>query len=411
MDNNLENKIKNIGIFWESVEWGGVDSYLYNLISSDVFKKINIVIFTNNYNLGAKKLSDKLANKKITFVYFKSLGLINSKNIFFKLLLNLLKPIFFLISIIQFYFLLKNYKFEVFMGQCGGYGDFGSEMASMFAAKILGYPVKTLVIHHACIKPIFWNTTLNLINNFLSKILTSVIFVSKATKDSVTNKSNLLDRSSNLKDLVIYNGVSKTKIIKDNNNINELINKNSKDILSIGMMSRIEVYKGHIDLVQGFSKLPKSVKDKFKVYFIGEGSEEEIKNLKKIILSENIEKYFVFTGYINLDSTLIASKLDLLLSLTRTYEGFGLSIVEAMSVGTPVMATNVGAVSEYLNTNNSTLVEASNISQITKELNNFVENKVLWDKRAEVGKKEILEKFDSELMAKNYLNHFFENLS
>ena len=225
MDNNLENKIKNIGIFWESVEWGGVDSYLYNLISSDVFKKINIVIFTNNYNLGAKKLSDKLANKKITFVYFKSLGLINSKNIFFKLLLNLLKPIFFLISIIQFYFLLKNYKFEVFMGQCGGYGDFGSEMASMFAAKILGYPVKTLVIHHACIKPIFWNTTLNLINNFLSKILTSVIFVSKATKDSVTNKSNLLDRSSNLKDLVIYNGVSKTKIIKDNNNINELINK------------------------------------------------------------------------------------------------------------------------------------------------------------------------------------------
>jgi glycosyltransferase involved in cell wall biosynthesis len=410
MENNSENKIKNIGIFWESVEWGGVDSYLYNLISSDAFQKINIVIFTNKYNLGAKKLSHKIADEKIKFVYFKSLSLISSKNIFFKLLLNLLKPIFFLISILQFYFLLKKYKFEVFMGQCGGYGDFGSEMASMFAAKFLGYPVKTLVIHHACIKPIFWNTTLNLINNFLSKILTSVIFVSKATKDSVTNKSNLLDRSSNLKDLVIYNGISKNKKIKDNN-IDELINKNSKDIFLIGMMSRIETYKGHIDLVKGFSKLAKSVKDKFKVYFIGEGSEEEIKNLKKIILSENLKKYFVFTGYINLDSTLIASKLDLLLSLTRTYEGFGLSIVEAMSVGTPVMATNVGAVSEYLNKNNSTLVEASNIDQITKELTNFAENKVLWDKRAEIGKKEIQERFDSEQMAKNYLNHFMQNLN
>ena len=410
MNNNSENKIKNIGIFWESVEWGGVDSYLYNLISSDAFQKINVVIFTNRYNLGAKKLLDKLNNKRITFVYFKSLNLIRSKNIFLKLLLNFLKPIFFLISILQFYFLLKKYKFEVFMGQCGGYGDFGSEMASMFAAKFLGYPVKTLVIHHACIKPIFWNTTLNLINNFLSKILTSIIFVSKATKDSVTNKSNLLDRSSNLKDLVIYNGIPKNKIMKDDN-INELIKKKSKDIFLIGMMSRIEAYKGHIDLVKGFSKLPKGVKDKFKIYFIGEGSEEEIKNIKKIILSEDLEKYFEFTGYINLDSMLIASKLDLLLSLTRTYEGFGLSIVEAMSVGTPVMATNVGAVSEYLNTNNSTLVEASNIDQISKELNNFAENKVLWDERAKIGKKEILEKFNSELMAKNYLNHFSQNLN
>ncbi len=411
MENISENKIKNIGIFWESVEWGGVDSYLYNLINSDSFKKINIVIFTNKHNLGAIKLLDKITKKKITFVFFKSLGLIKSKNIFLKLLLNLLKPVFFLISIFQFYFLMKKYKFDVFMGQCGGYGDFGSEMASIFAAKFLGYPIKTLVIHHACIKPIFWNTTLNLVNNFLSKILTSVIFVSKATKESVTNKSNLLDRSSNLKDIVIYNGVPKVEITQDENDIDALFEKNSKDTFLIGMMSRIESYKGHMDLVKGFNKLPKNVKDKFKIYFIGEGNEEEIKNLKKIILSENIEKYFTFTGYIKLDSTLIASKLDLLLSLTRTYEGFGLSIVEAMSVGTPVMATNVGAVSEYLNKYNSTLIEASNVDQITKELKNFAENKVLWDKRAEIGKKDILEKFNSELMAKNYLNHFLQNLN
>ena len=82
-----------------------------------------------------------------------------------------------------------------------------------------------------------------------------------------------------------------------------------------------------------------------------------------------------------------------------------------MSVGTPVMATNVGAVSEYLNKYNSTLIEASNVDQITKELKNFAENKVLWDKRAEIGKKDILEKFNSELMAKNYLNHFLQNLN
>ena len=71
----------------------------------------------------------------------------------------------------------------------------------------------------------------------------------------------------------------------------------------------------------------------------------------------NLEKYFVFTGYIEEDSISIVSRLDLLVSVTRTFEGFGLSIAEAMSVGTPVLCTKVGAIPEYLNNENSTLIE------------------------------------------------------
>ena len=82
-----------------------------------------------------------------------------------------------------------------------------------------------------------------------------------------------------------------------------------------------------------------------------------------------------------------------------------------MSIGTPVLATKVGAVTEYLNQDNSTLIEASNIDQITNALNDFVINKPLWDTRAEVSKNTIIKKFTSEIMAKNYLNHFIQNLS
>ncbi len=133
------------------------------------------------------------------------------------------------------------------MGQCGGYGNFRSEMASIFVAKFLGFPVRTLVIHHACTKPIFWNTLLNLINNFLSKFLTSVISVSKATRESVFNKSNLLDRSSDLKDLVIYNGVPVNQKISDTSKVDKLIYKESKNIFLLGMLSRIESYIMYID--------------------------------------------------------------------------------------------------------------------------------------------------------------------
>ena len=157
MENNLKGKVKNIGIIWEGEDWGGVDTYLYNLINTKTFNEIDVVIFTNKNNLGAKRLFKNLKGKKVGLVYFNSLNSFAPHNIFFKILLNLLKPLFFLVSIFQFYFLLRNYKFEVFMGQCGGYGDFRSEMASIFIAKFLGFPVRSLVICHACIKPIFWH--------------------------------------------------------------------------------------------------------------------------------------------------------------------------------------------------------------------------------------------------------------
>ena len=411
MENNLKGKVKNIGIIWEGEDWGGVDTYLYNLINTKTFNEIDVVIFTNKNNLGAKRLFKNLKGKKVRLVYFNSLNSFAPHNIFLKILFNLLKPLFFLISIFQFYFLLRNYKFEVFMGQCGGYGDFRSEMASMFIAKILKFPVRTLVMHHHCAKPIFWNTLLNLINNLISKIVTSVISVSKATRDSVFHKSNLLDRNANLKDLIIYNGVPVNQKNIDTTEINNIIYKDSEDIFLLGMLSRIESYKGHMDLIKGFKKLPKNTQNKLKIYFIGDGNKEEVEKLKKLIFLENLQNYFVFTDYIDVDSISIVSKLDLLISLTRTFEGFGLSIAEAMSVGTPVLATRVGAVTEYLNQDNSTLIQASNIDEITRALNDFATNKGLWSKRAENAKDVIMKNFTSELMAKNYLNHFIQNLS
>ena len=410
MKNELENKVSSIGIFWEGEKWGGTDTLLGNLLNTKTFEETDVVIFTNKNNLGAERLLKNLTNKKVSFVYFNSLITFTLNNIIFKILLSLLKPIFFLISIFQFYLLLRNYKFEVFMGMCGGYGDFRSEMASIFVAKFLKFPVRSLVICHACIKPIFWNTLLNLINNFLSKSLTSVIFISQATRDTVFNKSNLLDRGSDLKDLVIHCGTPINQKIIDTKNIDKLIYKDTEGTFLLGMLSRIEFYKGQMDLVKGFDKLPKSIQNRLRIYFIGDGNKEEVENLKKFILLKKLENYFIFTGYIDCSSILILSKLDLVLSLTRTFEGFGLSIAEAMSVKTPVLATKVGAITEYLDPNNSTLIDAGNIDQITNALNEFVVNKVTWDKKADVAKNTIVKNFSSELMAKNYFNHFMQNL-
>ena len=50
MKNELKKGINNIGIFWEGEQWGGTDSLLSNLINTEAFKEINVVIFTNKKN-------------------------------------------------------------------------------------------------------------------------------------------------------------------------------------------------------------------------------------------------------------------------------------------------------------------------------------------------------------------------
>ena len=137
----------------------------------------------------------------------------------------------------------------------------------------------------------------------------------------------------------------------------------------------------------------------------------EVKKLKDMLVLKKIEKYFTFTGYLDYESSSIPSHLDLLISLTRTFEGFGLSIAEAMSTGTAVLATRVGAIPEYLNDSNSKLIDPGNHNQVFEALSDFLKNKKMWDERAVKARNTINNKFTSEIMAKNYYNHFLQNFS
>ena len=51
--------MKNIIIVWDSLKIGGVDTYLYYLVSNKKFKKFNITILTNHNNEASKYLKRK----------------------------------------------------------------------------------------------------------------------------------------------------------------------------------------------------------------------------------------------------------------------------------------------------------------------------------------------------------------
>jgi glycosyltransferase involved in cell wall biosynthesis len=175
---------------------------------------------------------------------------------------------------------------------------------------------------------------------------------------------------------------------------------------NIGIVSRIEPYKGHEDLCVAFSKLNNDIKNKIKIFFIGPYEDEYKNKISKLISILNIEKYVLFSGYLNEPSQEIISNLDLLLSLTRNFEGFGISLAEAMSVRTPILATKVGAISEFLNEKNAYLIEPSSPSQITEAIINFINNNNLWKIRSDVAYDNFFKIYNSDIMCEELLTHF-----
>ena len=108
------------------------------------------------------------------------------------------------------------------------------------------------------------------------------------------------------------------------------------------------------------------------------------------------------------ESCIILS-FDLILSLTRKYEGFGLSIAEAMSVGTPILATNVGGVKEFFNNDCGKLINPGNIEEIKNSLINFCDYKKDWDIKAKIAKGRIEKYFNAEIMGEKYIKCLTSN--
>ena len=399
------SQIEKIAIVWESETGGGVNNYLKYLLQSKAFEEKKITIFTNSENKGAKPLiKDFEKQKNINFVFFSSFFIFDRKRSFLeKSIYYFLKPFFLLLAIYRFKKILSNLKFDVLLCMSGGYGNFQSQQAAILAADKSKISVRSIVMFHACVKPpLFMGFIFRIIHYFMAKTLTSLISVSKATEETILDNSSLLN-DQRLETKIIYPGVPKNQFVKKNYlNLKKL--ENNEFMLKIGMISRLDPDKGHEDLIIAFSKLPIDYKKKMSLIFIGEDVKGHKTKLKKIVSNLNLEKKIEFSGYVEIDSKKIILSLDLLISLSK-YEGFGLSIAESMSVGTPVLVTAVGGVNELVTNDCGKLIRYGQIKAIKDSLIDFCDHKEDWDHKAQIAKDRIEKYFTSEIMGNNYMSH------
>ena len=399
-----------IAIVWEQLAWGGVDSYLKYLIEDWPNPNDEIIIYYNKNNAGAIRLLKQI--EKLEYIKFISYNSIfirkKTKNIIIRFFNYFFIPIFILTERKKFCKLFKLEKFDVLLSQNGGYPAAWGTLSAIFAAKKIGIPVRSLVIHHRANKPnVFQQTIRAILDKYIAKSVTSIIPVSYATKNSLNENTSLFEDEKYSNVRVIHNGVPNIYSKNISINLNTYIPLLNNELV-IGILGRIESYKGHEDLIAAFSRL--TIEEQLKIYIIiiGKGEEEEVERLKRYTKKLLNGNRIIFAGFIEENSQSIIKSLDLLVMTTRTFEGFGLTIAEAISVNVPVLATNVGAVSEFVNSNIIELIKPCDVRQLSLSIQDFINNNKRWKERADKAYEEF-DHFSSKKMAIEYREHLLQN--
>jgi glycosyltransferase involved in cell wall biosynthesis len=148
------------------------------------------------------------------------------------------------------------------------------------------------------------------------------------------------------------------------------INKRSGFIFS----GRLELIKNIDRIIEIYSKLPKHIINKNDLYIAGEGT--QLNNLNILVWKLNLTAKVHFLGSLQNDQLIEEDSKRLILLMASTQEGLPMAILEALSVGVPVISTNPGDISRVLNEKNGAIFplnfkDEDYISAILKILDNY----------------------------------------
>lgn len=230
--------------------------------------------------------------------------------------------------------------------------------------------------------------------DFINSNVEEIHFISKHGVEYHTNKYNLIDIDRRISRLGTFNNEKLTKkIVK-------------KDRLCIASCSSISSIK-RIDLI---IDILSNIEIPFKWIHIGDG--ELSAEMKDYADKKLCNKEFEFLGKLNNEeilSTYIKYDVDFFINMSDS-EGVPVSIMEALSLGIPVIARAVGGIPEIVDANTGLLVQnISEISNATKfiseELNNGLKKSDYYLKKHSECISKWMKEYNADI---NYNTFFYE---
>jgi len=212
---------------------------------------------------------------------------------------------------------------------------------------------------------LFWtNKRHDIVYPFIFRSADKILVNSQAIRNDIEKKYGVSEKV-----VIIPNGIELTS---DAYRVEPAYNY-TQNLTVIGCVGRFVPQKRQIDVIEAARLLLERHRDLFFV-FVGDG--ETLNDCKGKVAQYGIARHFLFTGAVK-DVFPYLVTFDILIQAS-TSEGMPNVIMEAMLLGIPVVATDVGGTSDLIEMGvNGYLVTPHSISEIMTRIESLVVNEPL----------------------------------
>lgn len=378
-----DSQIK-VAFFDHSPDIGGAESSLLTLLRNMDKNQFNATVVLTSEGIFSKRLREENIQVKVIYLPWRLIRLKrgNALKAFLFLAAYLFPLQFFMIKLC---FYLRKNKFDLILTNTIKAHFYGS-----IAARLCFIPV--IWRFHDILSPTDFSPVLiQSIIFFGKRFPTRILAVSDLARDYLVRDGLKGDKIE-----VIFSGIDNERYEFKNTSRNIRNEFNIGDnVKLVGCIGRIIPQKGHRSLLLAIPEVIKKYPETFflivgDVYLKEERYQEE---LLEIIKKNKIEDRVKFTGFRYDIGNLIRS-LDILVFPSVAPESFGLSVLEAMSLGKPVIASKVGGVSEIIEDGiNGMLIEPNHPEQITDRIIQLLSDKEMYHRMGWEAKEAVTRKF------------------
>lgn len=401
-----------ICFFTENYYKGGLDTFMINLFNAWPDSQDELTLVCNGTHPGLVTIAEKTVRpikiKRYSRVFTSkiaqgrsSLKLYQSFPVraFFLLAYLVLKyPILFPWYLLTLTLFFKRSDFDRLMVVNGGYPASLLCRCAAIAWRLSGnHPLATFNFHNSSTKPPWYFSFPEYLIDLI--VIWSVAQIVSVSKDCLSTLINRKAFSGCTKLRYIYNGIEDPRLIsKDVKDDHRSQYATDRYCL---MLATYEPRKGHAYLLEAFKIVVKDFPD-IRLQIYGYGNTHEKQRVAVEVNRLGFENSVSLNDFTSNTASLIANASVLVIP-SQAYESFGLTIIEAMAYGIPVVTTDVGGMPEVLADSHSGYVcSKDDPAAFADAIKNILSGSSLASELGRNGRQTFEQRFTADTMACNY---------
>ena len=183
--------------------------------------------------------------------------------------------------------------------------------------------------------------------------------------------------------------------------------KLSNTDIAIGILAVLRSFKRHDIFIEVASVLLKRYSS-LKFFIAGDGPQRE--KIEQLIQIKNLENKIILLGH-QMEPARFLSALDLFVLTSDSKEGVPQSVMQALLMELPVIATDVGSTRDLYINDNFLLIPPNDILALVSSLEKLIEDESLRKEYTSKARTSIIENFSLDKMAEKIYNIYLRILS